>query len=410
MDQRIVPPELLAPAGTPEKLRYAIHYGADAVYLAGSAFGMRSAAGNFTDEELLNGIKYAHDRGKKVYLTVNTMPRCDEFDALGEFIHKVSQMRPDAFIVADAGVFDLCRTVAPDIPIHISTQGANVNHRSCLFWYRLGAKRIVLARELSLKEIVFIRQNTPKDLELEVFVHGAMCVSFSGRCLLSEYYTGRDANRGSCTQPCRWIYNFSEVKRPDEVLEAQIHPEGTYIFGSKDMCLIEHIPELCRAGINCFKIEGRMKSSYYTAAVTNAYRIELDRFLKAGEEYVCDPRSVDELSSVSHREYCTGYFFTHPLSEPNLASTPGYMKEKSYLALVESKADNGLVKCRQKNKLILGTNLEYITPGSHGKKLTVEQLFNEDLEPIESTPHPQMIFYVKTPDNLKPGDIIRSAE
>lgn len=403
-------PELLAPAGNPEKLDYALRYGADAVYLSGEQFGMRAAAGNFTPEELAAAVQKVHSFGKRVYITINTMPRNAEIPALKDYLKRVGELSPDAVIVADFGVFSLCRELICHIPIHISTQGANVNWVSCLEWHRMGAKRIVLARELSLDEIRFIRQNTPPDLEIEVFVHGAMCVSFSGRCLLSEYYTGRDANRGSCTQPCRWIYGFSEEKRLSEQLDAEIHREGTYIFGSKDMCLISHIAELCHAGINSFKIEGRMKSSYYAAAVTNAYRMEMDRFKSVPGRYSPDSRSQRELDGVSHREYCTGYFFSHPLLDNNLASAPGYLKEKSFLAVVEARDENtGLFRCVQKNKMDLSTQVEFLTPGQYGREMKIDALFDAEMKPITSTPHPQMVFYLKTDAILKPMDILREA-
>ncbi|MBQ9543981.1 MAG: U32 family peptidase, partial [Clostridia bacterium] len=382
MNFSLRPPELLAPAGNPEKLLYALRYGADAVYLSGEQFGMRAAAGNFSIEELEKAVKKVHSLGKKVYLTVNTMPRNQEIPELEEYLKRVGDLKPDAVIVADLGVFSLCRKLIEHIPVHISTQGANVNWVSCLEWHKMGAKRVVLARELSLDEIKLIREKTPPELEIEVFVHGAMCVSFSGRCLLSEYYTGRDANRGSCTQPCRWIYHFSEEKRLSEQLDAEIHEEGTYIFGSKDMCLIDHIPELVRAGIDCFKIEGRMKSSYYTAAVTNAYRMELDRFISDPVSYSTDPRSQRELDGVSHREYCTGYFFSHPLLDANLASAPGYLKEKSFLAVVESRDEKtGLYRCIQKNKMDISKEVEYLTPGQYGKKMTIEAIYDENMQP-----------------------------
>lgn len=408
---KIYLPELLSPAGNFEKMKFALHYGADAVYLAGKAFGMRSAAGNFSDEELPLAVAYAHERDKKVYLTLNTMPRGKELAFLEEYLETVSASKVDAVIVADLGVLALCKKRIPEIPVHISTQGAIVNPLACQAWYDLGARRVVLARELSLEDIVDIRAKTPKELEIETFIHGAMCVSFSGRCLLSEFYTDRDANRGSCTQPCRWIYHFSEEKRLTEQLDAEIHTgEGTYIFGSKDMCLIRHLPELIQVGIDCFKIEGRMKSSYYTAAVTNAYRMAMEQYRKSPAEYNLDAAIPKELSGVSHREYCTGYYFGHPLKESNLAEESGYRKEKSYLALVDAvDSANGIVRCIQKNKMTMDTRVEVLSPGKTGSPLSILGLFNEDLQPIHSTPHPQMVFYLKTDRSLSVGDILREA-
>lgn len=406
-------PELLSPAGNFEKLKYALMYGADAVYLAGQCFGMRSAAGNFTDEELYEAVKLAHSLGKKIYITVNTMPRSSEMPLLEAYLEKLNDIRPDALIVADLGVLSLCKKRISGIDIHVSTQGAVTNYESCLMWHELGASRVVLARELSLNEIIEIKQRIPKTLEIETFVHGAMCVSVSGRCLLSEYYVDRDANRGSCAQPCRWIYEFSEVKRPDDVLTGEVHPDGTYIFGSKDMCLIENVRELCDAGISSFKIEGRMKSSYYTAVVTNAYRIALDseyglRETNEGAEELKNAL-VRELDSVSHREYCTGYYFSHPMEEPHLASAPGYMRETSYMAAVESydPATNTAL-CTQKNKMYTGQKAEVLSPGKTGRSFVIGEMRNAEGEIIESTPHPQMPFTMTAPFELKHGDIIRA--
>lgn len=401
-------PEILSPAGNPEKLRFASLYGADAVYFAGELFGMRAMADNFSKDELIKASEHLHSHGKKGYLTLNTMPRSSEMKLLEEYLEVVEASGVDAVIVADLGVFDLVRKRLKNTEIHISTQGANMNYASCRMWHELGAKRVVLARELSLEDIADIRAKTPKELELEAFVHGAMCVSVSGRCLLSEYYTGRDANRGACAQPCRWIYNFAEEKRPEDALTAEIHPEGTYIFGSKDMNLIEHIPELVSAGIDSFKIEGRMKSAYYTAVVTNAYRMALDAYFdkRLSDELVAS--LVRELESVSHREYCTGYFFTNPHDSSNLATTPGYQKEKAFLATVESYDESrGMALCRQRNKMVEGDSCEILSPGRVGEHGVVGELYNEKGERINSTPHAQMLFFMKTDSPLKAGDVIR---
>jgi len=403
-------PELLSPAGNFEKMKFALSYGADAVYLAGRSFGMRSAAGNFSDDDLKKAVKYVHALNKKLYVTVNTMPRSSEMTALEEYLTFLEEIRPDALIVADLGVLSLAKRFAPHLDIHISTQAAIVNHESCNMWYDLGAKRVVLARELSFEDIASIRQKSAPSLEIETFIHGAMCVSFSGRCMLSEFYTNRDANRGSCTQPCRWIYHFSEEKRLEEQLDAEFHAgEGTYIFGSKDMCMIEHVPDLINAGISSLKIEGRMKSAYYTAAVSNCYRMCLDKYKLDPDSYVFDSSLLKELDSVSHREYCTGYYYGHPLSQPNLASNSGYMKEKSFLAIVDEKLGEGIYKCTQKNKMTLNTAVEYLSPGYIGKKLDFQGLWDIEHTPIESTPHPQMEFILKTSSDLKVGDILREA-
>ncbi len=397
-------PELLSPAGNPEKLRSALHFGADAVYLAGKRFGMRAAADNFSDEELKSAVDFAHKLGRKVYVTINTMPRDNTISDLIEYLEVLSQIQPDAVIVADLGVFQLCRKYAPNIPIHISTQAAVVNSYSCNAWYEMGATRIVLARELSLKDIEEIRSRIPDELELETFIHGSMCVSFSGRCMLSEYYTGRDANRGECTQPCRWQYHFSEEKRPNDALTCEIWPEGSYLFGSKDLWMIEHINQLREVGINSLKIEGRMKSAYYTAVVTNAYRIALDQpDLTESELNLLK----HELESVSHREFCTGYYFDPEMIHSNLASTCGYLAEQSFLCSVEEILPDGSAVCKQKNKFNVGDICEFITPGKTGNPITVLSMTDMNGNPIDSCPHPQMRFQIKTEKELKVGDLIR---
>lgn len=403
-------PEILSPAGNFEKLTFASLYGADAVYFAGEMFGMRAMADNFTADELKKACDFLHSQGKKGYLTLNTMPRSSEMKLLEGYLETVEHSGVDAVIVADLGVFDLVRKRLPKTEIHISTQGANMNYASCRMWHEMGAKRVVLARELSLDDIADIRAKTPSDLELEAFVHGAMCVSVSGRCLLSEYYTGRDANRGACAQPCRWVYNFAEEKRPEDVLTAEIHPEGTYIFGSKDMNLIEHVPELVEAGIDSFKIEGRMKSAYYTAVVTNAYRMALDAHFDGTLDSELAATLRRELDSVSHREYCTGYFFTNPHDSSNLATTSGYQREKAFLATVEDyNPETHRALCRQRNKMCRGDKVEILTPGKAGAESEVGTLFDEKGNVIDSTPHAQMLFYMESELPLKKGDVIRGA-
>ena len=403
-------PEILSPAGNLEKLQFASLYGADAVYFAGELFGMRAMANNFTKDELISGVSHLHSLNKKAYLTLNTMPRSNEIELLEEYLETVEASGADAVIVADLGVFDIVRKRLKNTDIHISTQGANMNWASCRMWHELGAKRVVLARELSLEDIAEIRAKTPKELELEAFVHGAMCVSVSGRCLLSEYYTGRDANRGACAQPCRWIYNFAEEKRPDDVLTAEIHPEGTYIFGSKDMNMVSHIPELVASGIDSFKIEGRMKSAYYTAVVTNAYRMGLDAFYNGTLTPELSEKLERELLSVSHREYCTGYYFDHPINTPNLATNPGYEREKAFLATVEEyDSVSRRALCRQRNKMSTGDSAELVAPCKVGEGFVVGRMWNEMGEEISSAPHAQMLFYVEMPFEVKRGDIIRGA-
>lgn len=412
-------PEILAPCGNFEKLKFAVLYGADAVYLAGKSFGMRTASDNFTDEELFAAVQYAHKHSVKVYITANIMPRQNELDAFAVYLERLSEIKPDAIILADLGVLALAKKKAPDIDIHISTQANTVNSLSCRMFGELGAKRIVLSRELSLQEISEIRASIPKELELEAFVHGAMCVSHSGRCLLSNYFVGRDANHGACAQPCRWEYNgsglnmdFCEVKRPDIHLSALENERGTFIFSSKDMCMIEHIPELVKAGIDSFKIEGRVKSAYYTAVTTNAYKNELMRYTENPDGYVFDKASLRELESVSHREYCTGYFFDHPLNNAQITENGGYIKEKAFLATVESfDPKTGRAVLIQRNKAVCGEKAEIISPGKSARKFIFDDMQNENGEKIESAPHPQMRYSVKIPPDfdISTGDIIRGA-
>ncbi|MBR4012982.1 MAG: U32 family peptidase [Clostridia bacterium] len=413
--------ELLSPAGNFEKLKAALLYGADAVYLAGQRFGMRSAADNFTVEELYEAAKYVHARGKKLYLTLNTMPHVDEYAALEDFLVAIKDAGIDAFIVADLGVIALIKRVLGDVELHISTQSGIVSPQSALAYAALGAKRLVLARELTLTEISAIRAALPRDIELECFVHGSMCVSYSGRCMLSHHLTGRDANRGACTQPCRWNYKIVEEKRPDVPLPIEETELGTFIMSSKDMCTVEIIPKLIEAGIDSFKIEGRMKSAYYTAVVTNAYRMAMDAYDRDGEAYRFDERLLRELESVSHRDYCTGYYLDEPADAPQLASTTGYIREKAYFATaisdlllpdgVEERTEQGrLYGFIQRNKVSVGDAAEIISPNRIGRGFTVTELYSEDGEPIESAPHPAQKFFVRVPFEVSEGDIMRSGD
>ncbi|MBR6708697.1 MAG: U32 family peptidase, partial [Clostridia bacterium] len=326
--------ELLSPAGNFEKLKAAVRYGADAVYCAGQCFGMRASAGNFTPEELIEASQYLHGRGRRLYLTVNTMPHDSEYPRLREYLTFLREVHPDGLIAADLGVMAEIRDILPDAELHVSTQASVVSAAACRAYAALGASRIVLARELSLDQIRAIRENLPPEIALEAFIHGSMCISYSGRCMLSYALTGRDANHGACTQPCRWNYAIVEEKRPAEPMPIESGPEGTFILSSKDMCLIEHVPELVEAGIDSFKIEGRMKSAYYTAVVTNAYRMALDAYAADPAAYRYDPAWLRELESVSHREYCTGYYFDDPAVTDHRATVPGYLREKAYLATV----------------------------------------------------------------------------
>lgn len=417
-------PELLSPAGNFEKMEAALRYGADAVYLAGKQFGMRSAADNFSVEEIYRACAYVHALGKKLYLTVNTMPRTDEYPALRQFLLDVRDAGIDAMIVADMGVISLIKKLLPDMEIHISTQASIISPESAVAWASLGAKRLVLARELCLSEIRAIRDALPEDVELEAFIHGSMCVSYSGRCLLANEMNGRDGNRGTCSQPCRWNYVLYEEKRPEMPIPIEQTEVGTFILSSKDMCTIGIIPELMKSGIDSFKIEGRMKSAYYTAVVTNAYRMAIDAYLRDPEHYQFDPAWMDELESVSHREYATGFYLDHPMEQPQLVSTCGYLREKAYFAAateytdadaavleVPLKSEDGtLYRFIQRNKVSAGDTAEIISPGKTGRAFIVTELYGEDGSRIPSAPHPSMIFWCRVPFEVKAGDILRAGE
>ena len=416
-------PELLSPAGNFEKLKAALLYGADAVYLAGTRFGMRSAADNFTSDELFEAVKYVHERGKKIYLTLNTMPHGYEYPDLRAFLEYIKDAGIDACIVADMGVMYLIKEIMPDMEIHVSTQASIVSPAAASAYVKLGAKRLVLARELTLDEIKEIKASLPDGIELEAFVHGSMCVSYSGRCMLSHSLTGRDANRGACAQPCRWEYNITEIKRPDQPYPIEENQHGTFIMSSKDMCTVSIIPQLIEAGIDSFKIEGRMKSAYYAAVVTNAYRMAIDSYLRSPADYKFDERLMRELESVSHREYCTGFYLDNPMEEPQMSTINGYIREKAYFATalaseelplpenLEIENESGrLYPFIQRNKIRLGDSAEIISPSQIGKAFTVTELYSEAGEPIESAPHPSQKFFVRVPFEVFAGDIIRSGE
>ncbi|MBO4770459.1 MAG: U32 family peptidase [Clostridia bacterium] len=400
-------PELLSPAGNYEKMVSALRFGADACYLAGKGFGMRSSAGNFTEEELSEAVGYAHSLGKKIYVTVNTLPHGDEYGALGKYIAYLYDISVDGIIVADLGVMALAKSIAPELPIHVSTQTSVVSARAAEEYLRLGAKRVVLARELTLEEIKKLSGDTSKELELESFVHGSMCVSWSGRCLLSNYFTGRDANRGQCTQPCRWNYRavyIEEEKRPGEMIPLEENEYGTFVMSSKDMCMIEHVPELIDAGINSFKIEGRMKSAYYTAVTANVYRMAIDSFMSGSYSY--NSEWLRELESVSHREYCTGFYFGRPEDGANTVTAPGYVRDKTYVGPV-LKYEGGRVYVRQSNKISEGEAAEIITPGRTGRSIKVCDMRDEQGNPVDSAPHPGMVFSFPLAFEARPGDMIR---
>lgn len=392
--------ELLAPAGDFERLEMALHYGADAVYLAGTQFGMRASAGNFTFPELSKATKLAHANGTAVHMTCNTLPREDELAQLPEFLEQAQDAGVDAFIIADLGVMAAAKKYAPKVSRHVSTQLGVINSATANVLFDMGADRVVLARETPMEDIRKIRANTPKELEIEAFVHGAMCVSFSGRCLLSNYLTGRDANRGACAQPCRWKYHLVEGKRPGEYFEIS-EDKGTYIMNSRDMCMIEHIPELIDAGVTSFKIEGRMKSAYYAAAVTNAYRHAIDYALR-GEEL---PQAwIDELNKVSHRPYCTGFYYGDPGQHFAEAS---YFSDAYVCAVVEDCADDGFAELTQRNRFCVGDMVELLTNEGEPISFAVTELWDENGEAITATPHAMMKFKMRLPVNCSALSILR---
>ena len=400
-------PELLAPAGSLEKLKIAFQYGADAVYFGGKAFSLRAAAQNFSFDDMREGVKIAHDLGKKMYCTINVMPRNEELNEMIPYLKELEQIGIDAVLVSDLGVLSLVKKHT-NLPIHISTQANTINYEACNMWETLGAERVVLARECSLKEIETIRENISEELELEVFVHGAMCISYSGRCLLSSYMTGRDSNRGSCAQSCRWKYSLVEEKRPNEYFPIEEDSNGTYIMNSKDLCMIDHIPELMQAGISSLKIEGRNKSEYYVALVVNAYRKAIDLYYENPEEYKLPIEIKEELYKVSHREYYTGFFFDEPNQNGLIYNTNFHVREYDVVAIVlDYNEETGIATCKQRNKFVLGDKVEMLAPNSMGEEFIIEELFDEEGEKIESCPHPGMICKVKLPFKVEKNSFIR---
>ena len=394
-------PELLAPAGDMERLKMAVLYGADAVYLAGTSFGMRSFAGNFSPEELPEAVRYAHAHGVKVHVTVNTMPRGNELPALPAHLELLNDCGVDALIIADLGVFRMAEKYAPRCERHVSTQVSIANAACASAWYDLGAKRVVLARELSLEEIRVIRQNTPPGLEIETFAHGAMCVSYSGRCLLSNYMTGRDSNRGACAQPCRYQYALMEEKRPGEYFPVFEDEKGTYIMNSRDMCMIDHLAELAEAGVDCIKIEGRAKSAYYAAIVTGAYRHCID---DAAAGRVLDPVWRDEVDHISHRIYSTGFYYGEP---GQYVASSRYIREWQIVAKVESCDENGLAVCRLNNKFRAGDALEVVGPDVRPFPITAPIMADSDGNPLEEPRTPQMKFTIQLPKTVPPMSMLR---
>lgn len=405
----ILIPELLAPAGDMERFERALYYGADAIYLGGSAFSMRAAPANFNKQQLKLACEQAHEKGVKVYQTCNTVPRNNEIDSLPSFLQESAECGVDAFIISDLGVMSLAKKYTPDVDIHISTQAGITNYASANQWYDMGATRVVTARELSLEDIAELRAKTPKELEIECFVHGAMCVSFSGRCLLSNYLVGRDSNRGDCAQPCRWQYSLMEKTRQGEYFPIDEDENGTYIMNSKDMCMIEHIPELVKAGVSSFKIEGRAKSAYYTSVVTNAYRQAIDGYIQNPiDTYRPEQWILDEMYKMSSREYCTGFYFGHPTENAQIYYDGGYKRDWSVMAEVIG-YENGRVFARQRNRIFEGDVLEVLPRGTKPYDVTVKDLRDEKGELIEKAPHPMMIFSFESDIKIPVDALLRKA-
>ncbi|MBC8611794.1 Uncharacterized protease yhbU precursor [uncultured Ruminococcus sp.] len=399
----IVKPEVLAPAGDFERLCSAVQYGADAVYLGGKSFGMRAAPANFDEDELKQAVEYAHEHGVKVYLTCNTLPRNDEIEAFPGYIRYAAQIGVDACIANDIGVFMMIREHAPDMEIHVSTQAGIMNYQTARAFYDLGAKRVVLARELSLKEIAEIREKTPKDLEIEVFVHGAMCMSVSGRCLISNYLVDRDANRGECAQPCRWGYYLVEEKRPNDYYPVFEDEKGSYILNAKDLCMIEYIDKLVEAGVTSLKIEGRAKSAYYVSVIANAYRCAVDQYWNDPRHFKLEPWLSEEVRKVSHRRYSTGFYFGKP---DQYYENGGYLREFDVVAVVD-RCEGGWLYGTQKNKFSAGDEVEILAPKQKPVALTIGEMQDEAGVSISSAPHPHMRFKLKTDLVFPAGSMIR---
>ncbi|WP_010235993.1 peptidase U32 family protein [Clostridium arbusti] len=398
-------PEILAPAGNLEKLKAAINFGADAVYLGGSKLNLRAFADNFTTDEIKEGIEFAHSRNKRVYVTLNVFPHNEDLKGLEDYLRELYAIKIDGVIVSDPGIIMTAREVVPNLEIHLSTQANNVNWRAAIFWYKQGVKRIVLARELSLEEIKEIREKLPEDCEIEAFVHGSMCMSYSGRCLLSNYMTGRDSNRGQCAQPCRYKYYLVEEKRPGEYIPINEDEKGTYIMNSKDLCMIEHIPELIDSGINSFKIEGRMKSAYYVASVVKAYREAVDEYFKDPSKYKFNSKWMDYLMKPSHRVYYTGFYFGEKDKQYHKSSA--YIRNFDIIGIVESyNKETKRATIQQRNKAFDGDIVEILKPKGDNSSIKLYDLRDKNNKKIESTPVAQMIYSIETSLVLEKGDMI----
>ena len=401
-------PELLVPASSLEVLKTAVNYGADAVYIGGEAFGLRAKAKNFSMEEIREGIQYAHAHNRKVYITANILAHNEDLEGAEAYFRELKGAAPDALIISDPGMFMIAKRICPEIEIHISTQANNTNYLTYQFWYDQGAKRVVSARELSLKEIKEIREHIPEEMEIESFMHGAMCISYSGRCLLSNYFTGRDANQGACTHPCRWKYAIMEETRPGEYLPVYENERGTFLFNSKDLCMIESIPEMVEAGIDSFKIEGRMKTALYVAAVARTYRKAIDDYFESEEKYRENmPWYLEEISKCTYRQFTTGFYFGKPDSDAQIYDNNTYIKEYTYLGIIGEAVNDGYFKLEQKNKFSVGEEIEIMKTSGDNVFTQVLSIRAEDGSEQESAPHPQQRLQVKLSVNPTLGDILR---
>lgn len=399
-------PELLAPAGNMEKLKMALLYGADAVYLGGKAFGLRAFGGNFTNEELQEAVDFAHKLGKKIYVTVNIFPHNSDIAKLPAYLTFLNEIKVDAILVADLGVFTLAKEYAPDVELHISTQANNTNWAAVNAWAELGASRVVLAREMSLEEVKEIREKC--SVELEMFVHGAMCISYSGRCLMSNYLTGRDANRGSCAQPCRWNYALVEEKRPGQYFPVLEDERGTYIFNSKDMCLLPYLPDVIASGVDSLKIEGRMKSVHYAASVVKAYREAIDSYFAAPEQFEVKKEWVEELDKVSHRAYTTGFYYGRPTEKDQIYGTSSYTQTSDFVGLVlDYDEKTGFATVEQRNNMKVGQEIEIFQPHLAGYRQILQEMYNDEREAIQVAPHPQQIVKIRMDRPVEPYGILR---
>ncbi len=401
-------PELLVPASSLEVLKTAVMFGADAVYIGGEAFGLRAKAKNFTSAEMAEAILFAHEFDVKVYVTANILAHNSDLEGARNYFAELKQLKPDALIISDPGMFMIAKEVCPEIDIHISTQANNTNYQTYRFWHQQGAKRVVSARELSLEEIRQIRDQIPDEMEIESFVHGAMCISYSGRCLLSSYFTGRDANQGACTHPCRWKYAVVEETRPGEYFPVYENERGTYIFNSKDLCMIEHIPELVSAGIDSFKIEGRMKTALYVACVARTYRKAIDDYFESEQKYHENMAWYKaEIAKCTYRQFTTGFYFGKPDEHTQIYDSNTYVNEYVYLGTVESIDERGFAKFEQRNKFCVGDTIELMKPDGRNMETRVLSMYNDEGEAVESCPHSKQILYVELAEKPEPYDLMR---